>query len=239
MAKENWTWLRGLGPLGNGFANLITFATTNWLITLSALVAAGAAVWNATRDFFLLPQVWIAIGVFLALLWTSIGFAYLRDRKRARDVLVQQDLKYGLTYEGTLPVFIPTDSGGLQFFAQFRNFSAGPIKYSIDAFNVRIDTRSLPPIKPGDLVTYLPRGAVRTSRNVPFKMKDVREFLGSSVAAIVDVTVSYGHPEREPERQLVMQLEFDLTFPAPDNPDQRLGVADKIVSERDEPYVPR
>jgi len=36
-----------------------------------------------------------------------------------------------------------------------------------------------------------------------------------------------------------MQLEFDLTFPAPDNPDQRLGVADKIVSERDEPYVPR
>jgi hypothetical protein len=251
MAKDNWKALRGLGPAGNGLANLITFATTNWVLVVSAVLGVGATVWNATRDFFLLPQVWVAIGVFLAILWTAIGLAYLRDRKRPREIYSHQDYRYGLTFDGIIAAYDPSsEDSALLFALQVHNYSMGPMLYEVMTFDVLIEDRTLPRLKKGELKGYMPRGGAKVSGRVPFKKETISAFSGRTVKAVIDITIVYGHPERPPERQLVLKIDATLTFteqtqlaipglPAMPTALPSLRFAHNIIEERDEPYVSR
>src|SRR5262249_43225590 len=159
-----------LGPVGSFIANIVGLLTTNWVLTVSALIA----VWASLTDYVVAlvgnPKVQTAAEVFLAVLWTGIGIAYLVDRKRARIIKAEHDYRYGLTFEGLTPNYDPNrDDATLQFGIQFRNFSSGPIRYVVEHFDVRIGTRSAPRLRKGQLTSFLPRGGARVSNLEPFK----------------------------------------------------------------------
>jgi hypothetical protein len=202
-------YLRGLGPIGSAIANLITFATTNWVLTVSALIGLWASATESIVTFALNPRVQTAILVFMAVLWTSIGLTYLVDRRRPRFIKPEHDYRYGLTFEGLIPAY-NEDGGSLGIGIQVRNFSSGPIRYTIEEFDVRMGSRALPKIKKGMLTSFMPRGAGRTSVAGMFSAEDLKEFVGKRIEGTVNFSIVYGHPESAPVRRLTMELSVIL-----------------------------
>lgn len=228
-------WLRGLGPIGGHIADGLALLLNNWLLTMSAILS----LWAALTDFVVAiaenPRVHTAILIFLTVFWTSIGVVYLFDRRKPRVIKPEHDYRYGLTFEGIVPLYDPNnEDGALQFSLQFRNFSSGPIRYTVESFDIRIDTRSLPKLKKGALTSFLPRGGARNSSQLPFKKSAIQEFIGKTTEGTVDFEVSYGHPELPPVRFLKMSLRIVLVMA--ENPHPSLGFNAIILEESDEPF---
>jgi len=226
-------FLRGLGSFGASLANALVFLTTSWVLVMSALGSLWIGLSDWGVNFIHNPNVQAVATVFLVVLWSAIGILVLIDRQRPRITRPYQDFQYGLTFEGLVPVYESNnEESALQFGIQLRNFSSGPLRYTIEHFDVRIGTRSLPKLKKGTLTAYMPRGAGRVSSNIPFKKDDIKEFMGKRVTGTVEFAVSYGHPEHSPVRQLKMLLDLFLFF----NESGPLGFNAAIAEEKDEPF---
>lgn len=229
---ERFTGLRKLGDVGAFIANVLVFLTTNWplVVTIIVSIYAGISDWAVATVHK--PSVYVTVGVFLSVLWTYIGLTFLIDRRKPRLTQPAQDYRYGLVFEGCVPVYeAANEDAALQIGLQLRNFSSGPIRYSVEHFDVRIGSRTLPKLKKGALVSYLPRGAGRTSSNVPFKKEDIIEYAGRRVEGTVEFSIAYGHPEQPPERRLKMVMDVIFVF----NASGALGFGGNITEESDEP----
>jgi hypothetical protein len=226
--------LRNWGPLGTLAANVLAVLTGNWGVAVSVTLGILAGAWTTALEFAQRPSVQVGFAVFLASLWTLIGFAALRDRKRPRVTRPAQDYEYGLTFEG-VPVHYDKNvpHAALSWGILLRNFLPHPIQYEVERFDVRFGKRSLPPVEKGKLRGYLPRGAGRMSRNVPFDAEDIKDFMGREVKGTIDLAIVYGHPERPPVRRLRMCFDITLDFKTIEG---KLGYSESIVSEKDEPY---
>ena len=119
----------GFGTIAAWGANIGAFLTTNWIMAMSAAFGLLTAIWKWLTDLVAIPSVELAIFVFLAVLWTSIGITVLSDRRKARLVRTEPEYKYSLTFEGIVPKYNNTHpAAALQFGILFRNYSLGPIK---------------------------------------------------------------------------------------------------------------
>lgn len=229
------SWLRSFGPIGTFISTVLAILTANWAVVVSAVGGIIAALWTSAFYFFQQSAVQIGIGVFLASLWTIIGVIVLTDRRKPRLVRSYQDYRYGLTFEGMFPLLEKdNEEGALQFSLQLRNYSMGPIQYAIEHFDVRIGTRALPKWEGKDKRVYMPRGAGRTSGQVPFKKDDIKEFFGKRVMGTAEFSIAYGHPEESPVRRLTMILELTIAFN-----ENALGFNANILEEKDEPFNTR
>ena len=224
-------WLRSFGPAGTAAATAITFLTTNWPLTMSAILGVVAAIWSSALSFFQFPAVQVGVGVFLAALWTTIGILHLIDRTRPRLVRQIPDYRYGLTFEGILPnTDLKNEDMWLSFVLQIRNFSQAPIRYEVEQFDFRIATRALPkPTK--KLVGYLARGGGKQISPSQFKKDEVREYFDKRVKGTAEIVVAYGHPEEKPVRRLIIKAEITLHLP-PDGNGQ-MGFGADILEEND------
>jgi hypothetical protein len=230
-------WLRGFGPIGSAAANGIQLVTTNWVLTMSALIGIWAALTDWVVAFVQNPKVQTAVIVFLAILWTGIGIAYLIDRQSPRLIRVAPDYRYGLTFEGvTTNLSQHHEEQWLQLGVQIRNYSQAPIRYIIDRFDLRIGTRALAP-SPQDrpLRGNLPRGGVKIGNLPAFKKDDLREFFGKQSVGRAECSIIYGHPEQKPIRRLTITLNVHFEFGSTGDPP--FGFAADIMDEVDEPYV--
>ena len=234
-----FNWLRGLGPIGAFAANALTFLTMNWPLTMSAFAGLLAAVWAALTYFVLRPSVEAAAGTFLFVLWTCVGILAITDRNRPRLVRSHQDYRYGLTFEGIIPNYLPVNApipkaGSLGIAAQFRNFGPGPLRYEIETFEVRLGSRSLPKLKKGILFGFMARGAGRTSSHEAFPPEQLKEFYGQGeIKGTVDLSVVYGAPEGPPIRRFILGME--ITVVLPEDGSASFGWGTNIVTDRDEP----
>jgi len=146
------------------------------------------------------------------------------------------DYRYGLTSEGIIPGLDPNNEDGwLGFGVQVRNFSQAPIRYTIENFDLRLESRALPkfPIRP---IGYLPRGGGKAIFPPWFKKDHVREFFGRRVVGAVEIIITYGHPEEKPARKLTLKAEITLHLAAegmPPLPIPAFGA--NITEEIDEP----
>jgi hypothetical protein len=220
--------LRGMGPVGTFIANVVTFLTTNWVVTMTTIVSLYASTTDWLVEFIQEPKTQTFVLVFLSVLWTYIGIIYLIDRKRPVRITPAHDYRYGLTNEGLIPNYDPID-GALQFGIQLRNYSSGPIKYNVEQLEIRIGTRSTPKLKKNQLYGYLPRGGSKFSSIDPFNKTDLAEFQGKRVDGTADVIITYGHPEMAPVRRLKINMTIVLVF----NVNGPLGFNGNIVEETD------
>jgi hypothetical protein len=228
-------WLRGLGPVGGTAADALAFLTNNWVLTMSTIIALWAAFTEWAVAFVQNPKVQTAALVFLFVLWTSIGITFLIDRRKPRVIKASQDYLYGLTFEGLFPAMgasFDKDDDELRFGLQLRNFSSGPIKYTVEDFDVRIGNRALPRLQKGALVGFMARGAGRTSHGAPFKRGDFKQLLGQLLEGTANFVITYGHPEQTPVRRLSISIGLYLQIPEGDNP---IGFGANILQETDEP----
>ena len=204
-------WLRSLGPVGSFTANVLSILATNWVLTMSAVLGLWASFTDSVVALSENPRVHTALIVFLVLLWTSVGIAYLIDRRKPTYIRAAHDYRYGLTFEGVMPVYQPGHPEGvLAFGINLKNYSSGPIRYTVEVFDVRVGTRALPKVQKGKLTSFMPRGGGRTSTTVPFSAKDVQDFTNGRVDGIISVAIVYGHPEESPVRRLSMELGVTL-----------------------------
>lgn len=208
-------WLRTYGAIGSALAVTVSLLAANWMVavTVAASIYVGLSAWAI--DFVNRPDVRAAAFVFLVLLWTYIGFAILIDRRKARVVKSEQDYRYGLTFEGFMPAAteFDQDDSELRFALQLRNYSSGPIKYTLNEFDVRIGNRALPMILPGTLFGFMARGAGRTSFSPPFKRGDFKQLIGQHLEGSARLKIDYGHPEKAPVRQLSISLTVFMMVP--------------------------
>jgi hypothetical protein len=229
--------LRGLGPVGATAADIITFLTTNWVLTMSTIVAIWAALNEWATAIVHDVRVQTALEVFLALLWSVVGLLYLVDRKRPRLTRPAPDYRYGLTFEGIAPsIDTMSDEGWFGLLIQLRNFSQAPIHYTVDSFDFRIGSRALPKSKKV-LDGYLARGGGKSVCPSRFKRDELKEFFGRRVEGTAELSIIYGHPEEPPVRRLKIVTNITLHFPlggdgTAENP---FGFGADILGESDEP----
>jgi hypothetical protein len=226
--------LKAIGWIANLIVGIGALLTTPWILAMSVLGGIIVGLWAGALEIAQRPGVQLGVAAFLALLWTFIGLATLRDRKRPRIVSAAQDYSYGLLFEGLSLGYDPKgEDGALQLGVVLRNFSPGPLRYTVDKFQVIMGDRTLPRVKKGLLTAFIPRGGQRISRNLPFKRDSIKDFIGKPVKGTAEFTIAYGHPDRSPERQLKMVIEFNLVLGenAPE------GYSDSILEESDEPYL--
>lgn len=241
-------FLRGLGPLGSLLANLLSFLTTNWVLTMSTLVGFAASLSDWAVEFVERPGVRTFVFVSIAALWTAIGVTVLIDRRRPRAVSTHPDYRYGLVFEGFLPNFNPTnsgmpDAGGLNFSIQTRNFSPVPIKYALESCDVRIGSRTHEKYEPNKVSGHMARGAGRQARVAGFPPGTLDEYFGKDlVKGTADFSICYGPPDGPPVRRLRLSLDLYLIFPKDGAVDVSKGIGlgynDGIKLEIDEPLVP-
>jgi hypothetical protein len=225
-------WLRGLGSIGNLIANVLVFLTTNWGVVVSAVVALYVAVSDWATGIANSPTTHAVALTFLVLFWFYIGVVFLIDRNKPRLIRSDQDFAYGLLQDGVVPSYLPTldPEKVLQFGIRFRNFTAGPLRINFEKFEVLIGTRTLPRHK-GTASSLIPRGGARVVSANPFSQSDLAEYQGKAVSGTIEMSVTYGHPEKKPVRRFKTLLHIQLSFKRPDS----LGYADAILEESDEP----
>lgn len=242
MAEQRFKKLRATGALGSFLANVLSILTTQWAVALSAATAIVTGSVTALRDTMLLPGVYVGVGVFVAVLWTSIGICALIDRRKPRIVTSNQDYRYGLTFEGMVPHFSPVSSaiasqrGAMGFAFQIKNYSPGPIQYAVELVDIRIGSRTIPKLKPNELVGFMPRGGGKVIRPGGFRAGSLKEFYGKGeTKGTVDIAFVYGAPDEPPVRRLRMSIETTFFFPAEKDPNPVLGFIENLVFEKDEP----
>lgn len=228
-----------VGTFGNAVANLLTFLTTNWHVVVSivAAIAAGAIDW--LRAIALNPGTIAGVGAFLVVLWTIIGITLLIDRRRPREVRTAPDYRYGLTFEGFQPRYVPLNSGvpsagDLGFAILTRNYLTYPLHYDVEHIDIRLGTRALPKIRIGTLSGFMSRAAGRTNTIKGFTQNDLKEFYGKGTTkGTVEFSIAYGPAEEAPVKRLKMELEFYVVF---SDDGLSVGWQDGITSESDELY---
>lgn len=229
--------LRNLGPLGSAAANAIQLATTNWVLTISAILGIWASFTDYVVGLVHNPQIQTGVGVSLVLLWTGMAIAYLYDRRRPRIVKSEPDYRYGLTFEGLYPALNTNRED--RWFAlgvQIRNFSQAPIRYNVERFDLRIGTRSLSASQSTrPLRGYLARGGGKISGLPSFHKNDLKEFFGKPAVGSAECSIIYGHPEQKPVRRLIIKMEINLEFR--DDGEPPFGFGADILDEIDEPYI--
>jgi len=229
--------LRNLGPVGSALASAIQLATTNWVLTMSAILGIWASLTDSVVALVHDPRIQTGVIVFLVFLWTGAGIAYLFDRRRPRIVKTDPDYRYGLTFEGMIPNLIPhREDNWLTFGVQIRNFSQAPIRYQIDRFDLRIGTRALSPSQsPRPLRGYLARGGGKIAALPAFKKDDLKEFFGKQSVGSAECSIIYGHPEQKPVRRLIIKTDIHLDIN--ENGEPPMGFGADILEEIDEPYI--
>ena len=232
-------FLRGLGPMGGFAANVVSALTTNWAVVMSAILALIAVAQSVTLEFFSRPPVQIAIGIFLSLLWTIIGVLTLRDRLRPRVITPHHDYRWALIYEGFFAAWDPNVMNRMNFVLQIRNFGSGPIKYSVEKYDVQIGSRSPPKKKRSEMIGYLQRGAGKMLGTNFLSGNEIADFTISAPSnsphtGSAEIVVVYGPPEGEPQRRFTVGLELLLGIKYANNGPPHLAWGANIIEERDE-----
>lgn len=207
----------------------------NWGLIVSILVGLWAYFWGNSVQIIHSPDVQFGVVVFLVALWTYIGISTVARRNKAQLIRSEHSISYGLTFLTINPIFQKRDDGySLQFEVMVQNFTAGPIKFSVEKFTTILDNRTLPEPEENKASIFMPRGALRGSRNVPFQNKDLKDLIGKQVKGRIEISLLYGHVEGKMERRLIEKLDVYVEM----NENGTIGLANVIVGERDEPFTP-
>jgi hypothetical protein len=228
----NLSWFRRFGRVGTALANVLVFLTTNWGVVVSVLAALYVARSNWASGFVQNPKVDAAAFAFLVLLWTYIGFTTLIDRQKPRLIRTQQDFDYGLLLEGCVPYYAPTNTeAALQLGVQLHNFTGGSLRFRIEKFEMNIEGNALPHRESVD--SFIPRGGTKIYKMAPYAQSDLKGYQNRAVTGSIKLSISYGHPDRQPVRRLTTTLELHLDF----TQSVSLGYAESTREETDEPIV--
>jgi hypothetical protein len=223
--------LRGLGGFFGLLANVLAFLTTNWGLVVTVVVAVGASVWDQAFALAKNPHVQVAVGVFLALLWTYVALRVLGSLNAISTVKMQPDFRHAISPESFgLALDEDDPEAALQLILNFRNVLNWPIKIRIDRVTLIIGDRTCPePDKPIEMV--IPRIAVRGIRSGTFK-KDVIKRRNSGS---IEMVISYGDVDGAYERRYRLKSKLHFNFKQDDDGKiTNAGVSEEFVSTEDE-----
>lgn len=211
---------------------------------MTAILTTIIAILTAGEKWLERPIVHSSALVFFVTFWTYIGIVFLLDREKPKIVSINQDLKYGLTFEGIqISVNPAIEDAFLQFSLNVRNYSSGPLKYEIEKFDIILERVTLPPLGSKTLYGYLARGGGKASGRDPFRRSDLSRFFGQQAKGTLYVAILYGNAEKEFVRKLEMNFDLYLDFTrlTPENinlqvfsPFPVVGFSNNITSEKDE-----
>ena len=217
------SWLRKCGKAGETLAWILALIETK--LTWAAIISLGlgflAAFWSGLFNFFSNQHTQIAIGVFLAALWTYIGLRIIR-----------RDYRYSLNPEG-FQLYIDPDSTDLALSVgiNFRNICTHPIRIRVEEFRLKIEDRTC--ADPDTTIEMIvPRVSARGIRSGGFK-KDVLKNRNSGTLSLI---VIYGPPDGEFIRRYRYKTKLHFAFTMDTN--QKLvaaTVGEEYISDSDEP----
>lgn len=231
MAKQS----KALSVLVSASGWLSSVFPAQWAAVLTATGATLLLWLSAGARIFTSPEFIGAALIFVLILWTLIGLFWLAGRRRPVEVFIARDYSYGLTFQGLSAIWdIRNEDATLQLAIALHNYCPGPLRYSVEKFDVRIDTRSLPDLEIATTNNFLPRGAQRPFYQMPFKKAHVQEFLGKRQEGTVSISIAYGDVEKPPSRRLSMSFTTFFAFPVEGGALDHLGFNSIISSEKDE-----
>ncbi len=220
---EKFKKLRSLGDWGTQLANLLVFLTTNWGLVVSVALGILTVFFSGLFDFFNDPRTQVAIGVFLAALWTYVGIRVLRSFGKPIHTLPETDYRYCISPEGIV-VGIDPKNPDLHVSVLFalRNVGNWPLHICVEKFDLRIEDRAAQePDKKIQLV--IPRFAARTIKSGGFK-KDVVKDRNTGT---LNLTILYGDPDGPFVRKYSFKTKLHFIF----NKDEKGEVVGGSVTE--------
>ena len=180
-----------------------------------------AAFWSGLFNFFSNQHTQIAIGVFLAALWTYIGLRIIR-----------RDYRYSLSPEG-FQLYIDPESTDLALSVgiTFRNICTHPIRIRVEEFRLQIEDRTCAdPDKSIEMV--VPRVSARGLRSGGFK----KEVLKNRNSGTLSLIVVYGSPDGNFIRRYRYKAKLHFAFIMDEKSKVTGGsIGEEFISEADEP----
>ena len=205
-------WLRTLDKTGStvGWVIAIIESKITWVLVVSAFIGSLTSLWTTVFEFFNNRHTQIAIGVFIASLWTYIGIRVLRSSQEVVRVTTAPDYRYCLNPEGFQLFIDPKGTDlALNVGFLFRNVGNWPVRFRVEKFQLLIEDRTCP--EPEKLIELIiPRIGVRLIRSGAFK-KDVLN--KDRNTGTLDVAVIYGPPEGDPVRRYRFKAKLQFAFP--------------------------
>jgi hypothetical protein len=175
-----------------------------------------------------LPETRVAVGTFLACLWTFLGLSLVARRNNTVKVQIEPSYGYSLAYEGLGIAFEEdNEEAALQLGLNLRNVGSGPLRYKFERFDVIVENRTIGrnvPLSGG----FIPRAAARVYKHPAFRKQDIKDFIGTTANGFVEISVVYGNPELPPVRRLKMKIDVYMRLST------GFSIADNIVDESDE-----
>jgi hypothetical protein len=221
--------LRALGPFGGAAADAITLLTTNWVVVASLLIGGWAAATTWAVDLIQNPRFQAGIVAFLAVLWTTIGFVFLRNQARPTSMRLFHDYAYALAFEGAQLLLAGDVPDAVMINFTFRNVGAGPIRFRVEDMRVILDGRTADHPETVGKEVIVPRVNANGYRSAPIPLDRSKK---DGVRGTGEITMIYGHPDGSFERKLRVKLELGMGFENR-NP---VGFNAGIMSEVDSPY---
>ena len=177
---------------------------------VSGALAVLALLWAQSLAFFSEPRTQLAIGLWLAILWTYIGLRVLANLRAVHRVRPDPDYRYCINPEGYMLAVDPEATAGLALsvWFNFRNATAWPLSLKIEFFEVRVDDR-VSPSGPKQIEMILPRSSARTIRSGGFRQEVLRQ---ESSPGTLSATIVYGAPGEPPLRRYKFNAKLLLVF---------------------------
>ena len=197
-----------------------TGETAGWIaalldshVTWAGIVSLGlggiAALTASLFAFFSDPRIQVAIGVFMACLWTYIGLRILHSYGAVSRVAVEPDYRYCLSREG-YQLGYDNKATDLAFSVSFgfRNVCTAPIHLKVEEFRILIGDRTCgDPEKEIDLV--VPRVAQRILRSGGFSKDVMKEERNSGT---LSVSIVYGPADGKFVRRYRFKTKLQFAF---------------------------
>jgi hypothetical protein len=206
---ERFQRLRAWGDTGTWLANILVALTTNWLITVAAIFGTVTWLWDSLFNFFHDPRIQVAIGVFLAALWTYVGMRVLRSFREPIRMLPQPEYEYCLNAEAFQLYVDPKGTeAALNVGISYRNVGNFPVRYRVEEFRLVIGDRTCAdPEKVMEGV--IPRICVRGIRSGSFEKAVLKDRNSGTLL----VSIIYGPPNGDFVRRYRFKTKLQFSFP--------------------------
>jgi len=221
FAKTGW--------LANLLVNAIYLLGTNWVLTLSTLIAIVTVISRTTAEIVGNSHIQLAAISFLVVMWTLIGLLFLKDRKSPVKTIRIPSLAYGLGFENFRIGFERgNDHACYQIGVVLRNVSGVALRYTVEQLEVRIKARSMNNKKTQDKGGIIPFGVARSYWCDAFPKSEVADFIDKKCSGTIDLVVAYGPYNGATCRRLAMSFTGEFLI------NEAGQIADRIVTEKEE-----
>ena len=165
-----------------------------WTLLVSAINTVATVRWAWVTQWGHLPIYLVALATFTLSIWLINGLIWIARQSRPSHARITFDYSHGLALDGlSLGLDLQNNENTFELRPKFLNVSGGPIKYSVEKLDFKVEDRIVQIKNMSGGV--LPKGVGRTFiPNAGFRREAYDQF-SDRARGEFEYSLVYGHPD--------------------------------------------